>query len=349
MRRDVSIQVAFAVGLALGVVVVGCKGRFSLPPDARFARQIAVSSSFACGRMKDGNVRCWGANDSGQLGDGTRAARNETVAAALASNVASIAAGGAHACALGTDGGVVCWGSGESGAVPVSDGRAIAVGARHACAIVGGGAVHCWGADDAGQVAGAVRVRGAVAIEAGGDATCVIDAEHRVACWGRVPGRATPDVSLARVEGLADVTAIALGETHACAVRAWGGVACWGRNSEGELGDGSFDDRSLPVEVAGLDGGAKRVAVGRQHSCVLLGNGTVECWGANAASQLADGTRVHRAKPALVQGEFDVLDISAGGDASCVLFGDGSARCWGGLSVPKTDALPVTVPMEVRW
>ena len=352
MRREVRVGFAFVVGVVASVFGVGCKGRFTLPPDARFVRQIAVSSTFACGRMKDGSARCWGANDTGQLGDGTRETRRETVrvtAASQGSAIAAIAAGGSHACALGNDGAVVCWGASESGTATATDARAIAVGARHACAIVAEGAVHCWGADDVGQVAGAAGVRGAVAISAAGDATCVIDGDHRVACWGGVPGRAAKDVSLARVDGLADVTQIALGATHACAVRAWGGVACWGKNDEGELGDGSFEDRALPVEVDEINAGAKRVAVGRRHSCALLGNGTVRCWGANGAAQLADGSRAHRAKPALVQGEFDVSDLSAAGDASCVIFGDGSARCWGGLALPKTEGVPVTVPMEVRW
>jgi alpha-tubulin suppressor-like RCC1 family protein len=343
------MRIAFAVALACGLGGFACKGRFRLAADARFTQQMAMAETFACARMKDGSARCWGANEAGELGDGTEEARSESTLVTKAAHVAAVAASGGHACALGADGTVVCWGAGEAGAVAATHASVIAVGARHACAIVDGGAVHCWGADDAGQVAGASGVRGAVEIAAGGDATCVIDADHRVACWGRVPGRAPTDVALARVEGLADVRDIAVGETHACAVRAYGGVACWGKNDEGELGDGSFIDRSVPGDVVNLDAAAKRVVVGRHHSCALLANGTVHCWGGNALSQLADGTKTHRATPALIQGAFDVTDLSAGGDASCVLFTDGSARCWGGLKLPKTEALPVTVPMEVRW
>ena len=352
MRRHARVQVVAVVAVFASALGVACKGRFRLPPDARFAKQVAVSATFACARMKDGSARCGGANESGQLGDGTREARSETTratAAADANAIAAIATGEGHACALGGDGSVACWGTGEAPGAQAVHASAIAVGRAHACAIVDGGAVRCWGADDAGQVSGATGVHGAVAISARGDATCVIDGDHRVACWGRVPGRAPTDVALARVEGLADVRDVALGETHACAVHAWGGVACWGKNDEGQLGDGTLTDRARPVDVRDLSGTAKRVAVGARHSCALLANGTVQCWGANAASQLADGTRAHRASPALVQGAFEVIDVSAGGDASCVLFGDGSARCWGGLALPKTDAIPVTVPMEVRW
>ncbi len=349
MRSHVVLGIGLGVMGVLGVGSAGCKGRFRLAPDARFTQQIAMSTTFACARMKDGSARCWGANESGQLGDGTHDARSESTLVAKASHVAAIAAGEGHACALGTDGAVVCWGAGETGALVATRASVIAVGRAHACAIVDGGAVRCWGADDAGQVVGANGVHGAIAIAARGDATCVIDADHRVACWGRVPGRAPTDVALARIEGLADVKDVALGDTHACAVRAYGGVACWGKNDEGQLGDGTFTDHALPVEVTNLDAAAKRVALGRGHTCALLANGTVHCWGANAQSQLADGAKAHRATPALVQGAFDVTDLSAAGDASCILFTDGSARCWGGLALPKTEALPVTVPMEVRW
>ena len=352
MRTHAPLGMTLAVALvagALGGGGVGCKGRFRLAADARFAEQIAMAETFACARMKDGSARCWGANESGELGDGTREARSESTLVTAASHVTAVAAGERHACALGNDGAVVCWGAGETGAAVATHASVIAVGARHACAIVDGGAVRCWGADDAGQVAGASGVHGAIAITARGDATCVIDADHRVACWGRVPGRAPSDVAFARVEGLADVKDVALGETHACAVRAFGGVACGGKNDEGQIGDGSFTDHPLPVEVANLDTPAKRIALGRRHSCALLANGTVHCWGANAASQLADGTKAHHASPELVQGAFDVTGLEAAGDASCILFTDGSARCWGGLALPKTDVVPVTVPMEVRW
>jgi alpha-tubulin suppressor-like RCC1 family protein len=207
--------------------------------------------------------------------------------------------------------------------------------------------VRCWGADQAGQVTQASGAHGATAIAAAADATCAIDAERRVACWGATPGRAS--TTYARIEGLADVTSIAVGPSHACAVRAWGGVACWGSGAEGQLGDDAFADQAAPVEVSGLAAPAKAVVAGRGHTCASLADETVRCWGANAASQLADGTKARRASAAQVQGVFEAVQIAAAGDASCAVLGDGSARCWGGLPLPKTDVVPVVVPTEVRW
>jgi hypothetical protein len=334
--------------LLLLAPLAGCKGRFTLAPDERFAEQIAMTDGLACGRMKDGSVRCWGTN------------LPETVrVSGIPSRAVEVATGGERGCAVTDVGGVLCWGAKPDRApdgpptlkaAPVAGVRArhVALGARHACALAEGGDVACWGANDAGQLGGeATVVGGATAIAAGGDATCAIVAGRTVTCWGRVPGRAGSGV--AKIEGLADVIGIALSETHVCAVKAYGGVACWGENEDGELGDGSFSERGRPVDVAGLVVPAREVAVGRAHTCALLGDGNLRCWGANGASQLANGGSAHSPTPALVQGLFEVQAVRAAGDATCVRFGDGSERCWGGLRLPKTDAERVTVPMEVRW
>jgi alpha-tubulin suppressor-like RCC1 family protein len=361
MRCSVLVGVAIATW---AVSFAGCKGRFALPPDARFVREVAVSEAFACARMKDGSVRCWGANDAGQLGDGTVTDRHEAVRVAAATPFTAVATGAHHACAITADGDVYCWGANDAGQaggasdaprvprltpgrVDVGHARALALGARHSCALLEGGAVRCWGADQAGQVTGASAATGATVIAAAADATCIIDAERRAACWGTVPGRLS--TSYGRIEGLADVTSIAVGPLHACAARAWGGVACWGSGAEGQLGNGALADQGTPVEVSGLAAPAKSVVAGRTHTCASLSDDTVRCWGANAESQLADGMKAHRASAFQVQGVFQAVRIAAAGDATCAVLGDGSARCWGGLPLPKTDVVPVVVPTEVRW
>jgi hypothetical protein len=355
-----------AAALALGLLLqAGCKGRFKLPADARYVTQIALGDASGCARMKDASVRCWGANEAGELGDGTTGARSETVRVSVTAPLAKVAVGGRHACGLGAQGEVYCWGAGgagelgdpprAAGATPVLvagvRASALALGARHSCALTAAGDVLCWGANDAGQrgegEAGNPVVRGVTALAASGDATCAILRDRAVSCWGRVPGRA--GVGVTRIEGLADVTSLAIGEAHACAVRAWGGIACWGKNDEGELGDGSFTDRAAPVDVVGLAVPAREVAVGRAHSCALLRDGTVHCWGANGRAQLANGARGHEASPVLVNGIFEVEEVAAAGDGTCARLGDGSERCWGGIELPKTAGGTMAVPTEVRW
>src|SRR5688500_2710144 len=73
----------------------------------------------------------------------------------------------------------------------------------------------------------------------------------------------------------------AVGRDHACALRADGEVWCWGRNDRGQLGDGTFVDRSAPAPVAGLND-AIALSAGPAHTCVVHVSGAVGCWGTNA-------------------------------------------------------------------
>ncbi len=348
-------RAAWAIGLAtvFSSAFPACKGRFTLPADARFVTQIALGDAFGCSRMKDGSVRCWGANDAGQLGDGTRAARAESVRVTLPGAASLLSVGAAEGCAMAPD--LHCWGGaavdGKGDGALRGGAKELALGTRHTCALSGTGDVTCWGAVDPGQLGGsepgALIVRGATAIAAGGDATCAILRDRAVVCWGTLPVRGTLRVT--QIEGLADVTQVAMSATHVCATRAWGGVACFGRDEEVELGDGAFSARPNAVVVVGLTVPARAFSVCRAHSFALLRDGSVHCWGANGRAQLADGTTAHRPSPVQVNGVFEVEEVVAAADATCTRFLDGSERCWGGLSLPKTLGATIPVPTEVRW
>jgi hypothetical protein len=128
---------------------------------------------------------------------------------------------------------------------------------------------------------------------------------------------------------LGNVTAIATGSSHSCALLSNGTVRCWGHNRDGQLGNGTTTDFPAAAPVVGLGGMAAAIAAGEFHTCALLRDGTVHCWGDNWYGQLGDGTTTDRTTPVAASGLRDVTAIAAGEDHTCALLRDGTARCWG--------------------
>ncbi len=124
--------------------------------------------------------------------------------------------------------------------------------------------------------------------------------------------------------------AAGLDGNHTCFLEATGSVRCWGDNSNGQVGDGSSGNaRTSPTSVSGIVN-AVSVAVGRDHSCALLVNGTVKCWGSNALGQLGTGAgSASSAVPVLVSGLSNVVSIAAGSAHTCARKSDGTVSCWG--------------------
>jgi alpha-tubulin suppressor-like RCC1 family protein len=107
-------------------------------------------------------------------------------------------------------------------------------------------------------------------------------------------------------------------------------VKCWGNNNEAQLGDGnSITSSEEPVDAQGLGSGVSSIAAGRRHTCALLQEGTVKCWGAGALGQLGQGLAQSSLVPTQVKGLSRVKAIAAGQDHSCALLESGGVECWG--------------------
>lgn len=299
---------------------------------------VAPATAHTCALVA-GAVKCWGSNEDGRLGDGTLTDSLTPVdVIGLTSGVAEVAAGWVHTCALTTTGGVKCWGKNGSGrlgdgttedrSTPVdvvgltSGVAALSPGLGHTCALTTIGGVKCWGSNSHGALGdGTTEKRstpvdvvgltsGVAAIAAGSGHTCALTTAGAVKCWGvnnagklgdgTTEGYRTTPVD---VVGLASgVSAIAAGTQHTCALTATGGVKCWGAHYYGELGDGTTENHSSPVDVAGLTSGVVAIAASTERTCALTTTGRVKCWGANWYGQLGDGTRTHSSTP------VDVVD-----------------------------------------
>jgi alpha-tubulin suppressor-like RCC1 family protein len=143
--------------------------------------------------------------------------------------------------------------------------------------------------------------------------------------------------------------AVTAGDAHTCAIRDDHTAWCWGRNEAGQLGDGTDEDRTEPVQVVG----AMRftaIAAGFDHTCAVGEDHTVWCWGSNEEGQL--GETVSSLAPVRVSGLADASAIAVGRDHSCALLGTGGVKCWGkndtgqlgnGTDVPSR--VPTTVHM----
>ena len=303
-------------------------------------RATAVSAGFAhsCALLADGAVACWGANEHGQLGDGTTIDRLTPVLALLPGPATAVAAGYVHTCAA-VGGQPYCWGDnsvgelgelsrtdptrpgqvpGISGATALSAGGGENAGTPttyygHTCALVGG-AVWCWGADDSGQL---------------GDG--VFQTSRPTAA--PVPGLGT------------GATAVAAGDRHTCAVVS-GAVLCFGADAAGQLGDGGSEPNANP-QLA-IASGATAVATGAAHSCAVTGASgaqALSCWGDNGSGQVTlgvDTPAVQRTALALDLGTFHPTGVAAGSEDTCAFsMGAPGPLCFGSnassqLGLPAT-------------
>lgn len=277
-----------------------------------WATQVSAGGSHTCAVTLAGGVKCWGNNDSGQLGDGTTRDRGAPVAVlGLAEKVVMISAGGSHTCAVTVSGGVKCWGNNAAG--QLGDGTttphwtpidviglgaeivAVSAGSAHTCAVTTSGALKCWGINDYGQL---------------GD--------------GTTSNRSAPIA----VVGLAGgVQMVSTGLLHTCVITASGGVKCWGENQSGALGDGTWTQRLTPVDVVGLSNGARAVSAEFQDTCAVLDSGGVKCWGTNDYYPLNNGN--WHTPVDVVELGHDVRAVSNGGYPTCVLTMEGGVKCWG--------------------
>ncbi|WP_437672895.1 RCC1 domain-containing protein [Sorangium sp. So ce131] len=156
-----------------------------------------------------------------------------------------------------------------------------------------------------------------------------------------------------------DPVDVAVGRVHACAILKDGSVWCWGQEVDDEARPGSWKARLEPAPVP-LPAPAVGVAAGdysdediQWHTCALLSDGTVHCWGVNGSGQLGLGVGTFARKEPVQISIRDVGRIAAGGGTTCAIDKSDRLFCWGRgfegeLAVEEVPESSVPVEISVR-
>ncbi len=388
----------------------------------RTAQTIGLGAYQTCAILDDGNLKCWGYNAWGQLGQGDTANRADgpgemgdnllPVNLGTGRRAVALGSGGHHTCALLDDSTVKCWGSNATGLLGLGDTnhrgdapgemgdalqrvllgtgrtvRRLTATYLNTCAELDDGTVKCWGgsanatlgigpsdtrgddASDMGDNLPAFMLGSGRSIASFGSGfgyhfACALLDDARLKCWGAnsygqlgidgssnvgdEPADMGTALEYASLGAGATVTSVGAGSHHTCALLADGRVKCWGANRFGTLGYGdemrrdgrpSYMGDNLPAVDLGAGRTATGLAVGSDHTCALLDDGTVKCWGAGDLGQLGQGDAANRGDDPGEMGDAlppvqlgtgrTALSLVAGYGHTCALLDDLSLKCWG--------------------
>jgi alpha-tubulin suppressor-like RCC1 family protein len=311
----------------------------------RTATAIAAGSNHTCAILDNSSIKCWGFNASGQLGLGDNRTR------------------GVGSGEMGDDLNSVDLGSGRTA-------KAIAAGNSHTCAILDNSSVKCWGFNASGQLGlGHTDNRGdgsnqmgdnltaidlgnertAKAIEAGGNHTCAILDDASLKCWG---SNASGQLGLGNYNNSANPSAVNMGsgitakaivagESHTCAILNNSAIKCWGEGEDGRLGTGKSRDEESPPNLSNDLGNGRTamgITAGDAHTCAILDNSSIKCWGKNTYGQLGLGDTTNRVSVSQLGDSLPVVNlgagrtargITAGDNQTCAILDNASIKCWG--------------------
>ena len=297
------------------------------PTSKTHSSVLATGNSHTCAILENGSAMCWGLDNYGQLGDGGDATNlikpTSFVSIDGGQTVAQIYARQLRTCIVLDDNSASCWGFNEDGQAgddstntykspsvkvefPQGKGvKSMGMGLKHTCAILEDDTLTCWGLDSHGALGN-------------GDSD--------------TSDKYTPQTITTPSDR--KVVKVEPGETHTCILLDDGGVMCWGRDNVGQLGNGDTSDTiHAPSSNVELPEGraATDLSVGNHHSCALLDNGSITCWGLNNYGQLGENTTTNRPIPvyAHLPTGSPAVSVSVGPHSSCAILENSSVYCWG--------------------
>jgi alpha-tubulin suppressor-like RCC1 family protein len=339
------------------------------PTTALAPLQLSIGMNHACLLATNGTVKCWGNNDVGELGNGTKTDSPTPVTALGLSSVKQISAGVDATCAVTAAGAVECWGVGFAAKPQLVPGLSnviqVTVGGNFECALLSSGSVECWGFGSVGQLGDGstaesttpVKVKdlsGVSQISSSLSNACALLTRGTVECWGaNVQGElgdgTTSNSSVpVQVSNLSGATSISTNDVSTCALLSTGSISCWG-STIGEVIYGGNVDSLTPVAFSEITQ-VSQVANGSLDTCLLLTSGVVECFGPNPVGELGNGTTTGSESPVEVSSLSGVTAIAAGNEEACAALNSGQVDCWGdnqygelGNGTTTNSSVPVAV------
>jgi alpha-tubulin suppressor-like RCC1 family protein len=336
----------FSIGFARNSVHAEVNETSVNSSTRRAQSAISLGAGHSCAIVEGGNIKCWGRNDYGQLGDNSLSLRQTPVAVTGSTqSFTQLALGEYFSCALSSSGEVFCWGRNTNGQLGLSN------------------------TIDKRTITNSVSsLSNVTSISAGNNFACAIisSSTFQVKCWGQNAdgqlgiGSLSPTMAPTFAVSLtSQPVAVSAGNYHACSLGQSGNVQCWGQNQVGQLGNGtSGADVTTPIGNVPLAGPAAAISSGSYHSCALLNDGNVQCWGQNSGGKLGNNSNVSSNSPVMVQGFSNsiasdpVIAISGGQGHTCALTQNKNLYCWGGnqdgevgdgSTVQRWVATPVTI------
>ena len=296
--------------------------------------QVSAGGEHTCA-VRDNQAFCWGRGNHGQLGTGDNLNHSLIPIAVVSptsqeklNNIHQISTGDQHTCVLNNDREVLCWGYGGNG--QLGQGSYTNTNIPHPVVNTNGLGV----LDNIEQ------------ISLGGDHSCALKVDGRILCWGKglkgQLGHGSNEKSNIPVlitssdgETLVGFEQVSSGDSHTCALKYNGEVLCWGKGGDGRLGNADSANQNSNTPVQAIANDVEQIDVGKYHSCALMGDGTVFCWGLGSHGQLGHNSYKSSNIPQIVKDmngqRFlrDIKQISGGGIHTCALKLNGKIFCWG--------------------
>ncbi|RLT29548.1 MAG: hypothetical protein DWI54_07535, partial [Chloroflexi bacterium] len=370
MRRIFTVAVCNVLFVVLAAMLASqsmpAYAQSRVPVRTQAGMQITTGLSHSCAILTDGMVKCWGYNANGELGLGDTSSRG-TDADDMGVNLAAIdlgtgsdgvkftakalSGGDSHTCAILSDDSLKCWGLNASGQLGIGNllskgdarnemgnnlpkvnlgtgktAKFVSAGVAHTCAILNDDTLKCWGANTSGQLG-----------------------------YGDTVALSAPSAAVVPFENGRTVRAVSAGIAHTCVILDGNSVHCWGNNADGQLGLENATALNAPSANPvnlGADLTATQISSRGDHSCAILNDGSVKCWGNNLKGQLGQnnansllaniGTAADQMGdnlPAITLGDgrtalsITTSNLATAGSSSfgntCVILDDYTVKCWG--------------------